>query len=145
MLNYLKLWSPKWKIFEVAYWDKYQNSQADLGGTHRTAATSKMERFVIIVNGWKPLTIITDHSIPDVATILDLSLELTFPTFFARGLCSFNPFQASVAFHIKTSNLIWTANQMTCFYLKSNTGLKWVKTFVKVFSSERYPEVFGTW
>ena len=65
-----------------------------------------MERFVIIVNGWKPLTIITDYSISDVAAILDLSLELTFPTFFARGLCLFNRFQASVAFHIKTSNLI---------------------------------------
>ena len=25
-------------------------------GGSRTAATSKMERFVIIVNGWKPLT-----------------------------------------------------------------------------------------
>ena len=35
------------------------------------AATSKMERFVIIVNGWKPLTIITKHSILDVAAALD--------------------------------------------------------------------------
>ena len=31
----------------------------------RTAATSKIERFVIIVNGWKPLTIITKRSILD--------------------------------------------------------------------------------
>ena len=30
-----------------------------LRGGFRTAATSKMELFVIIVNGWKPLTIIT--------------------------------------------------------------------------------------
>ena len=37
----------------------------------RTAATSKMECFVIIVNGWKPLTIITKHSILDVAAALD--------------------------------------------------------------------------
>ena len=37
----------------------------------RTAATSKMERFVIIVNGWKPLTIITKCSILDVAVVLD--------------------------------------------------------------------------
>ena len=29
----------------------------------RTAATFKMERIVIIVNGWKPLTIITKRSI----------------------------------------------------------------------------------
>ena len=30
-----------------------------------------MERFVIIVNGWKPLTIITKHSILDVAAVVD--------------------------------------------------------------------------
>ena len=52
-------------------------------GGSRAAATSKMERFVIIVNGWKrfviigngwkPLTIITKHSILDVAAVLDPS------------------------------------------------------------------------
>ena len=40
-------------------------------GGSRTVATSKMERFVIIVNGWKPLTIITKRSILDVAAVLD--------------------------------------------------------------------------
>ena len=30
-----------------------------------------MERFVIIVNGFKPLTIITKHPILDVAAVLD--------------------------------------------------------------------------
>ena len=40
-------------------------------GRSRTAATSKMERFVIIVNGWKPLTFITKRSILDVAEVLD--------------------------------------------------------------------------
>ena len=39
----------------------------------------------------------------------------------------FNPFQPSVAFHIETSHLICCANQMTGFYMKRNTGLKWVK------------------
>ena len=43
-------------------------------GGSRTAATSKMEHFVIIVNGWKPLTIITKSSILDVAIVLDPSL-----------------------------------------------------------------------
>ena len=33
-----------------------------------------MEHFVIIVNGWKPLTIITKHSILDVAAALNLPL-----------------------------------------------------------------------
>ena len=36
-----------------------------------TAATYKMERFVIIVNDYKPLTIITKHSIFDFAAALD--------------------------------------------------------------------------
>ena len=41
-----------------------------------TAATSKMERFVIIVNGWEQLTIITKRSILDVAAVLDPTLIL---------------------------------------------------------------------
>ena len=40
----------------------------------RSAATCKMESFVIIVNCWKPLTIITKCSILDVAAALDLPL-----------------------------------------------------------------------
>ena len=40
-------------------------------GGSRTAATSKMEHFVIIVNGFQPLTIITKYSILDVAAVLD--------------------------------------------------------------------------
>ena len=37
----------------------------------RAAATSKMERFVIIVNGFQPLTIITKYSMLDVTVVLD--------------------------------------------------------------------------
>ena len=40
-------------------------------GGSRAAAASKMEYFVIMVNGFQPLTIITKHSILDVATSLD--------------------------------------------------------------------------
>ena len=40
------------------------------------AATSKMERFVIIVNGFQPLTIITKCSTLDVAAALDPSLSI---------------------------------------------------------------------
>ena len=43
-----------------------------------TAATSKMELFVIIVNGWKPLTIITKCSILDVVAVLDPPLDKGF-------------------------------------------------------------------
>ena len=37
------------------------------------------------------------------------------------------PFQLRAAFHIETSHLICNAYQMTGFYMKSITGLKWVK------------------
>ena len=36
-----------------------------------------MEHFVIIVNGWKPLAIITKSSILDVAAVLDPPLNLS--------------------------------------------------------------------
>ena len=44
-------------------------------GKCRPAATSKMERFVIIVKGWKPLTIIIKRSILDVGAALDPPLQ----------------------------------------------------------------------
>ena len=43
-------------------------------GGSRTVATSKMDHFVIIVNCWKPLTIITKSFILDVVAVLDLLL-----------------------------------------------------------------------
>ena len=47
----------------------------DSRGGSRTAAICKMERFVVIVNGWKLLTIITKCSILDVAVALDPPLD----------------------------------------------------------------------
>ena len=56
-------------------WIQIENNCYGKGrGGSRTAATSKMELFAIIVNGWKPLNIITNPSIVDVAAILDLPL-----------------------------------------------------------------------
>ena len=46
----------------------------DTRGRSRAAATSKTERFVI-VNGWKPVTIITKCSILDIAAALDPPLD----------------------------------------------------------------------
>ena len=43
-------------------------------GESRAAATSTMERFVVIVNAFQPLTMITKHSILDVAAALDSPL-----------------------------------------------------------------------
>ena len=45
-------------------------------GGSRTAASSKIERSVIIVNGWKPLTFITKRSILDVAAVLAPPLKV---------------------------------------------------------------------
>ena len=48
------------------------------------------------------------------------------------GPCSkYYPFQPSVAFHIKTSHLFCTAEQMTAFYMKCNTGLEWANLWGK--------------
>ena len=47
-------------------------------GGSRSAATSKMECFVIIVNGFKLLIVITKRSILDVAVVLDPSLTVLF-------------------------------------------------------------------
>ena len=48
-----------------------QVNQIRARGASRTAATSKMQCFAIIVNGWKPLTIITKRSILVVAVVID--------------------------------------------------------------------------
>ena len=37
-------------------------------------------------------------------------------------------FQSSVALHIEPNHLICNANQVTGFYMKGNTSLKWLKT-----------------
>ena len=50
--------------------------QPDIRGGSRTAATSKMELFVIIVKDFQPLTIITKRSILDIAAILDPPLDI---------------------------------------------------------------------
>ena len=59
-------------------------------GGSRAAATSKIEHFVTIVNGWKPLTIITKRSILDVAAALDQPL---YHEIFARAIRLYYAFQ----------------------------------------------------
>ena len=48
----------------------------------------------------------------------------------SRTLNLFNQFQPNIVFHIETSHLIYFANQMSCFCMKCNTWLKWIKTIV---------------
>ena len=49
----------------------YFRDKALARGESRTATTSKMKHFVIVVNGFQPLTIIKKYSILDVAAVLD--------------------------------------------------------------------------
>ena len=58
-----------WKYLKLSFFDVF------IGGGSRTAAASKIELFVIIVNGWKLFTIITKSSILDVAAGLDPPLQ----------------------------------------------------------------------
>ena len=50
----------------------------EIRGGSRTAAASKMEHFVILVNGFQPVTIITKYAILDVAAVLYPPLEIIF-------------------------------------------------------------------
>ena len=55
----------------------------------------------------------------------------------------FNPFQPRSAFHMKTSHLICTVNQMTGFHMNYNTALKWVKlwlilSIIKIFIKQTF-------
>ena len=54
----------------LLWYDKRNEDSTTRDGS-RAAATSKMERFVIIVNDFQPLTIITKRSILDVSAALD--------------------------------------------------------------------------
>ena len=63
-------------LFKIQENIKKQNSILVYRGGSRTAATSEMERFVIIANGFQPLNIITKLSILDVAAVLDPLLSV---------------------------------------------------------------------
>ena len=49
-----------------------------------------------------------------------------YPASCSQLISLFNPFRVSVGFHIETSHLFWSSTQMTGFYMKRNTRLKWV-------------------
>ena len=60
-------------VFSCASTDIEEVMKKIKGGS-RAATTSKMECFVIKLNGFQPLAIITKRSILDVAAALDLPL-----------------------------------------------------------------------
>ena len=86
----LQLLNFKSNVFSYLSYDTFK---IVLRGGSRTAGTTKMERFGITVNGWKPLTIITKRSILDAAAALDPPLVLpTFSEFFNRRFYIVNRF-----------------------------------------------------
>ena len=54
----------------------HSREKCEIRGGSRTAATSKVELFVRIVNSFQPLTIITKSFTLDVAAVLDPPLEM---------------------------------------------------------------------
>ena len=65
-----------------------------------------------------------------------MSLFLTFDSFIPI-VEDCNPFQPSVAFDIETSHS-WLWPVMTGFYMKCNSGLKWVDQAFLILTSKRY-------
>ena len=89
-------------------------------GGSRAAATSKMECFVIIVNGWKSLTIIAKHSILDVAAVLDPPLirYFSFDFFFVLLIPALSKLLKDVKV-IKEAGI----NNMSKKFLKESAGM----------------------
>ena len=77
-------------------------------GGSRTAATSKIERLAIIVNGWKPLAIITKGSILDVAAVLDQPHVFVLIRIIQRITLLDTTFYSSRIFRAVTLNSSWT-------------------------------------
>ena len=87
----------------------------------RTAATSKMERFAIIVNGFQPLTIITKRSILDVAAVLDPPLRKIV-------ILSFLYFKAIDVKHLQTCKFKNIHCTKTKFSIKDFLGFLGLRT-----------------
>ena len=68
----------------------------------------------------------------------ELHRKIFNPAIYQYPTCRINPFQTTAEFHIQTSHLICSVNQVTCFNMKRNTWLRQVKTF----SSIMYKKVY---
>ena len=82
-------------------------------GGSRAAATSKMKCFVILVNGFQPLTIITKHSILDVAAALDpplITIEVIivdYSNFLQEGYFASNSENVKIAIGFNIFELVY--------------------------------------
>ena len=125
--------------FRVCSWS-FRNfilsKKLDVTGRSRTAATSKVERFVIIVNDWKSLTIITQSSILDIAAALQSPLIICTNLLFQLTIRNFTHFpvvastkerwtQILVAKLTKQSNKKYQTCQFCKALKRSKTSKKW--------------------
>ena len=85
-------------------------------GGSRAAATSKMEHFLIIVNGFQPLTIITKRSILDVVAALYPPLATKWILFIWRVF-------------LLSQKMNWVSYLPFPFYDKNRKKIKFLKTF----------------
>ena len=77
----------------------------------------------------KTASIYQSHDMKRSKVLLCENNELRFRQFNLTHLT-----QPSVAFHIETSHLICTEKQITVFFMKCNTGLRWVQWVRRIFS-----------
>ena len=78
-------------------------------GGSSVAATSMIEHFVILINGRKPLTIITKRSILDVVAALDTPLNLS-----NRQKCTKNPQKGHKRFFHFTGTNVYKNSIFLC-------------------------------
>ena len=115
-------------------WSSRKKKECIFRGGSRTAAISKMELFVIIVNGFQPLTIITKSSILDVAAVLDPPLIFSSVYFVRRKL----------SWHLCFYLIAWCIEYTFRIYILLPIKKHYFTTFVVCFSSRRKPPVFSS-
>ena len=109
-------------------------------GESRTAATSKKELFVITVNGFQPLTIITKYSILDVAAILDPPLQSPLQSSSKIIIWRKDPLEERFTQKI---NLIFQKNVNEGIYNSTNKPGSWLKMALK--NSYEFSTVNSIW
>ena len=87
--SYLSDFCDTYSLMNLIFEKLCSKAVSGIRGGSRAAATSKMEHFVIIVNGFQALTIITKRSIFDVAAALDLPLGISVDVMHTYRLRSF--------------------------------------------------------
>ena len=86
-----------------------------------------------------------------LAQVKDMSSQCTYLSKIlslsdGKNLTHFSPV---LAFHIETSHLVWTANQMTGFYMKCNAGVNWINHLLvgypRVSLVMKFPSLCSRW